>query len=269
MIDYKIVIPTYQRYDLAKKKTLAFLQSHNIPKDRIYVFVANEEEKEKYQETIGEYTIVVGVKGIGQQRNFIEQEWAQEGEYIISMDDDIENVMIKDGENTMSPIKNFYDDLILRGYDEMQKNKAKTWGIYAAANPFFMKYRVYTDLSYIIASTYGFIATKNEKLKRITEHGEDYEYSIRQYVLNKKLVRFDWITVKTKYFHIGGLEEHRKENNTNVEDGINKIVELFPQYCTKYYRKNGTPELRLKDKTKKQKKKPIIERDVERPWIKL
>ena len=130
-----------------------------------------------------------------------------------------------------------------------------------------MKYRVYTNLCYIIASTYGFISQKNKELIRKTEHGEDYEYSIRQYHLHKKLVRFDYATVKTKYFHKGGLEEHRAENENNVEKGIQAIAEEWPQYCTKYYRKDGTPELRLRDKTKKRKNKPIIEKDLDKPWM--
>ena len=267
MIDYQIAIPTYQRYELVKDKTLAFLAKHKIPKDRITIFVANEDEKEKYSKVVGDYNIVVGVKGIGKQRNFIEQEYYDEGQYIVSMDDDIEDVKEKVSENTLGSVDSFYDTLIKRGWDEMKKNKAYVWGIYAAANPFFMKYRVYTELSYIIASTYGFIVQHNKDLERTTEHGEDYEYTLRQYALHKKLVRFDWITVKTKYFHVGGLEEHRKENTNNVENGISAIEKMFPQYCKKYYRKDGTPELRLNDKTKKKKKKPIIQKDPNKPWI--
>lgn len=251
-IKYKIVIPTYQRYDLIKQKTLNFLEKHNVPKENIFIFVANESEKEKYLKTINGYNIIVGVKGIGAQRNFIEQNWANQNDYIISMDDDVEDLLIKTGENSLSPIVDFYKELILKGFQEMLKNKTRTWGIYAASNPYFMKNRIYTKLCYIIASTYGFIATKNDFLKRSTEHGEDYEYSIRQYIFNKnKLVRFDYVTVKTKYFHIGGLEEHRKENENNVEMGINKIAKMFPNHCEKWYRKDGTPELRLRDKNKK------------------
>ena len=215
MIDYKIVVPTYQRYTFVKEKTLSFLERQNIPKENIYIFVANKEEDKKYLEEL---------RGIGQQRNYIEQEYFDEGTYIVSMDDDIEDVMIKNTGNKLKSVHNFYEDIILKGYDEMKKNKAYVWGIYAAANPFFMKYRVYTNLCYIIASTYGFISQKNKELIRT-------------------------------------------ENENNVEKGIQAIAEEWPQYCTKYYRKDGTPELRLRDKTKKRKNKPIIEKDLDKPWI--
>ena len=64
MIDYKIVVPTYQRYTFVKEKTLSFLERQNIPKENIYIFVANKEEEKKYLEELRGYKIIVGRKGI-------------------------------------------------------------------------------------------------------------------------------------------------------------------------------------------------------------
>ena len=41
---WRIVIPSYARPQRLKEATLSLLQLHNVPLERIYVFVANMEE---------------------------------------------------------------------------------------------------------------------------------------------------------------------------------------------------------------------------------
>jgi hypothetical protein len=36
-------IPSYQRYDVLKNKTLQYLQASNIPMDKVYVFCVEDE----------------------------------------------------------------------------------------------------------------------------------------------------------------------------------------------------------------------------------
>ena len=265
MIDYKIAIPTYQRYDIAKNKTIAFLAKHNIPKERIYIFVANEEEKKEYGKTLPDYQIVVAVPGIGPVRNFIEQTWSNEGDYIISMDDDTTDIKIKTEDDKLVSIDDFYEEVILRGWEEMQKYNAKHWGLYPVQNALFMKRKIRTGLTFICSNLYGLIVQKTDELKRIAITRADYEYSIRQFLYNGSVVRFDYLVATTQYVSKGGLEEYRK-NKEKWEGDIDVVINLFPKYAKKKYRKDGTPEIRL---AVPKKKKPIIERDIERPWIKL
>ena len=42
---YVIAIPSYKRAELLNRKTLKTLADYNIPRNRIFVFVANEEEE--------------------------------------------------------------------------------------------------------------------------------------------------------------------------------------------------------------------------------
>jgi hypothetical protein len=91
MIDYKIAIPSYKRPETIKKKTLRVLEGHNIPPERITVFVANSEEFDIYSKSLENTpynNIVVGVPTIGAQRNFIER-WYPEGTKLMMFDDDI------------------------------------------------------------------------------------------------------------------------------------------------------------------------------------
>ena len=67
-MDYVICIPSYKRANLCKDKTLSTLMEHNIPKSKIYVFVANQKEYADYEKVI-EHKLIVGKKGLVQQRN--------------------------------------------------------------------------------------------------------------------------------------------------------------------------------------------------------
>jgi cellulose synthase/poly-beta-1,6-N-acetylglucosamine synthase-like glycosyltransferase len=86
---YKIVIPSYNRADTLATKTIPVLQRQKInPKD-VYVFVANEDEKKKYQAALPEEyksRLIVGVKGMKNIRNFI-NDYFPRGEQLFHMDD--------------------------------------------------------------------------------------------------------------------------------------------------------------------------------------
>jgi hypothetical protein len=246
-IHYKIAIPSYKRSDIIKNKTLRLLKKYNISNELITIFVANQDEKLTYQNILkNEYKIVVGVETIGAQRNYIEK-YYQEGTYLMMFDDDLDSICIKKNKS-LTPINNLESDFIIKGFKLCDKIKAKTFGVYAASNPFFMKKRYYTKLCYIIASAFGVIVEHDNFLERQTNHGEDYEYSIRQYIKNKKVLRFDYITAKSNYFkQKGGLQTIR--NKKYIYNSILQIQNMFPQYCEMYIRKStGNAELRLKHK---------------------
>lgn len=255
MFEYSIAIPSYKRPETIKKKTLRVLESYNIDPSRITVFVADVEEFKLYKESLStdEYAkhcpIVVGVHTIGAQRNFIEK-YYPEGTKLVMFDDDVEEVQKKISEQKLGRLEDLENDFIIKGFEECEKVGAKTFGIYAASNAYFMKERVYTKLCYIIASMFGVIVEHDPFLERVTNHGEDYEYSIRQYVKNGAVVRFDYLTVKSNYYkEDGGLQTIRTKEY--VYESIKKIAELFPDLCTMYIREStGNAELRLKDMRK-------------------
>ena len=248
-MNYKIAIPSYKRSETIKKKTLSLLEKHNISKDKITIFVADEEEEKAYKSSLkNDFKIVVGVPTIGAQRNFIEK-YYPENTKLVMFDDDLHGVFIKDG-SKIKPIKDLEKDFIIKGFNLCEENKAKIFGLYAAANGYFMKHRVYKKLCYICGGVFGVIVQHDEFLERKTNHGEDYEYSIRQYIKNKKVIRFDDITIKSKFFkEEGGLQTIRTKQY--IFDSIHRIYNMFPNYCTPYIRKStGNAELRLRDKRK-------------------
>jgi len=250
MIDYQIAVPSYKRPVTIQNKTLKVFEQHNIPPERVTIWVANEEEFESYDKALGDHkygrNISIGVPTIGAQRNHIEKSYP-EGTYLMMFDDDIEEVQRRKDEKTLVPIDDLYSEIIEQGFNKCVEVGAKTFGIYAASNAYFMKDRVYTKLCYVIASMFGVIVEHDDYLARVTNHGEDYEYSLRQYVKNGVLCRLDNYTVKSNYYkEEGGLQTVRTKEY--VYESIDKIAKMFPDLCTMYIRKStGNAELRLRD----------------------
>lgn len=253
-MDYCIAIPSYHREKTVQNKTLKVLESYNIDPAKIKIFVNDQEEGEYDRYAIAlkdnpyakDIEIVRGVPTIGAQRNFIER-WYPEGTKLMMFDDDIEEVQVKISEQKLGRVEDLEKEIIIQGFEACEKAGAKTFGIYAAANAYFMKDRVYTELCYIIASMFGVIVEHDDFLERITNHGEDYEYSIRQYIKNEAVVRLDKYTVKSRYYkEEGGLQDIRTKEY--VQKSIQIIADAFPEYCKMYIRETtGHAELKLRD----------------------
>lgn len=260
-MNYSIAIPSYHREHTVQKKTLKVLESYSIDPANIKIFVNDVEEGEydRYANALKEnpyakdIEIIRGVPTIGAQRNFIER-WYPEGTRLMMFDDDIEEVQVKISEQKLGRVEDLEKEIIQQGFDECEKVGAKTFGIYAAANAYFMKDRVYNELCYIIASMFGVIVEHDDYLARVTNHGEDYEYSLRQYVKNGVLTRLDKYTVKSRYYkEEGGLQDVRTKEY--VHSSIQIIADLFPELCTMYIREStGHAELKLHDRNKKYRK---------------
>ena len=87
-MDYIIAIPTYKRSQSISQKTLKVLKRHRIPREKIYLFVANNDEKTEYQRNVPSKFyghIIIGKLGLKNQRNFINK-YFPEGQYIVEMD---------------------------------------------------------------------------------------------------------------------------------------------------------------------------------------
>jgi len=251
-MEYSIAIPSYKRSKTIQDKTLKVFEQHKIDPAKVTVFVADDQEFEIYSDALKDHdygsNIVIGVPTIGAQRNFIER-YYPEGTRLMMFDDDVQEVQRAKDEKTLVPIDSLEDEIIFQGFSEAEKVGAKTFGIYAASNAYFMKDRIYTKLCYIIASMFGVIVDHDDNLARVTNHGEDYEYSLRQYMKHGVLCRLDNYTVKSNYYkEEGGLQEIRTKEY--VRTSIEKIAELFPDLCTMYIRETtGHAELRLKDRS--------------------
>lgn len=228
--EYRIAIPSYKRASTLRDKTLSMLKSHNISPDRIDVFCANEEEQDLYMKTLEEGTysrIIVGVVGMMNIRNFIQNYYA-EGTNIVCIDDDIKDVVkiAKNGTKKYSEIENL-EYFFQYAFAVTAELGAKYWGVYAAANPFFMKRSICCGLYYLIGSFWGMVVSHSKDLYVTMDDKEDFERSVRAYLKYGKVARMNFVTVKSSYYtEKGGMQEERTE--ARVEWSAKKLMAMFP-----------------------------------------
>jgi hypothetical protein len=244
MVNYVVAIPTYNRYDVLADKTLNTLIEGNVNKNKIFLFVANKEQYKLYEDAIPKNMynqIIIGKKGITNQRKFIAK-YFPEGQYVISMDDDVEEFEILKGEKLVK-LKDI-NDFFIQAYNLLKKNNLFIWGIYPVRNAFFMYKNITTDLRFIIGVTFGFIVRHNKLLQPSVkaETKEDYEQTILYFKMDGGVLRFNNITTKTKFNAPGGLGTDRYERNKTAAEYLEKT---YPDIVTIFNRKNGTYEVKL------------------------
>lgn len=244
MSNYIVAIPTYNRQDVLANKSLKTLIDGGVSKNKIYLFVANKEQYKLYENAIPKNMyneIIIGKKGIANQRKFISK-YFPEGQYIVSIDDDVEELLMLRGEKLvkMKNIDGFFKD----AYRLLKKEHLFIWGIYPVMNPFFMYNTITTDLRFIIGVLFGYINRHNKKLEPSirSETKEDYEQTILYYKMDGGVLRFNNVTPKTKFNAPGGLGTDRYERNKNAAI---YLKERYPDIVNRFERKNGMPEIKL------------------------
>tara|TARA_A100001391_G_scaffold203009_2_gene194185 strand:+ start:1525 stop:2358 length:834 start_codon:yes stop_codon:yes gene_type:complete len=232
-VPYRIAIPTYNRPEIFINKTLQYLDRCIVDRNNIDVFVEDEYQLSLYLATCAkEYPelnyIVTHTSGICEKRNFIRYYYAMENynKYTFCMDDDIDTVMRKDKTEETN-----LDDFIIRGFLECDNVGATMFGISPLHNEFFLRDNISYNLNYIIGAFFGFVSEYN-KMPYMTdmEHYEDFDFSLAHYFKDKKLVRFNHLGLKTKYFEptggityqMGGLEARQKYMDENAEYMVRK-----------------------------------------------
>ena len=223
---FEIAVPSYNRAQMFKEKTYALLKRHDLLKSTTVFVVEGQEEEYK----LPGIKVVVGVKGLTNQRQFI-YNYYKEGTHILQMDDDVDSII--DSKKGEEPMK----QLIINGFNVAVKEGCRMWGIYPIANPFFFKNGYSTDLKFVCGPFFGLIKKgATNSIPEECSYKEDYYRTCWYYKEDKKIVRFNDVAVKTKFYkNKGGLYEGRSL------DGIKKAAELvkeaFPEYVKLHTRK--------------------------------
>jgi len=244
-LDYVIAIPSYKRYNEITKKTLPTLKKGKVNKDKIYVFVANKTEEKLYREKMDKDMygrIVVGKKGLVQQRRYISQ-YFREGTMIVSLDDDITNMIRLTKDDRLKKITNL-DTFFKKAFQTLMKKDLYLWGVYPVKNNLFMKRNMTTDLRFVIGVCHGYINRHSKDLypsmKSVSK--EDIEQTILFYLKDGGVLRFNDITFSTVFNAPGGLGTDRYQMNKTAQE---YICEKYPTIAKPKFRKDGTPEITL------------------------
>jgi hypothetical protein len=244
MASYVVAIPSYNRADVIASKTLQTLLDGGVPKNKIYIFVANKAQEKMYSEMVPKtmYSeIVVGKVGIAPQRKFISR-YFPVNKYIVSVDDDVEDIQVLRGDKLarLGDIDGFFK----KAYQKMKEEGLFIWGIYPVRNPFFMYKETTTDLRFLIGVMFGYINRRIKKLEPspLSEGKEDYEQTILYYKMDGGVIRFNNVTTKTKFNAVGGLGSDRHLMNKKAAEYLEKT---YPDIITVFQRKNGMTEVKL------------------------
>jgi len=224
----KICIPSYGRENLIHQKTLRFLSDIRYPKDLIYIFVASQEEKNKYESVSQGYQIVLGVPGLRDQRNFI-SDWLQEDEIYISMDDDIDGI-----KSEKSFLELIVDAKLLLG-----TRRGGLWGILPKDDARCFKPDTTSHLSFIIGAF--FVCRNHKEIRLLNLVAHDYELSIRYFLKYGAVFRYRGAGLKTKYLGTCAGQGGRLERKARA---VQFLLETFPDLC-RFRDKKGEPDILL------------------------
>jgi hypothetical protein len=237
---WRIAIPSYKRPTQLRDATLALLQKHAVPAERIDVFTSDAEQHAEYSETLlaGTYgRLIVAVVGMSAVRNHMTNHY-DEGQHILYIDDDITDFLtLTDGPLDLCK---FID----QAFTECASRNLRLWGIHPIANRFFLKDKVSTDLRYIIGCFYGVINSKSITVD--LEDGEDKLRTCLYYLANGGVLRYNWIAPKTKYYrNPGGMQTTRTLDRQRAS-GL-ALLERFPLLLHRKDKKDGRIEHRFRD----------------------
>jgi hypothetical protein len=252
--DYEIAIPSYKRHNLLLQQTIPTLAKLKADLDKITVFVASTEEQFIYQTTLEganlDIPVVVGVPGIGPQRQFINQYYS-EGTRIFSMDDDVCGVYQKKDDKYEETTLTL-DQIVEIGYGLCEKHGARIWGINAVLNGLFMKDTATVGLRYVCGIFHGGYAQDpclTDPERSLISSGEDFENSLRSFVMYGNIVRLDWLAPKTKYFNNGGIQESvggKEARRLDHAKALGEICSRYPELAKTYVKAGDVTNIRLK-----------------------
>ena len=231
---FHIVIPSYKRSQKLKNETLNTLNRFGVEKSIINIFVV-EEEYDQYKNINPEYNIIIGEKGLVNQRRFIEN-YFQEGDLLLFLDDDITDFDLL-GKN--------FNDFIMEGFRECIKHNSYIFSIYPVWNKYFREKQKYmtTCLNFCVGACYGIINRRN-LIILTNDQKEDVERSIKYFIYDGIVIRFNQIGFKTKYYSVGGMGSLKNRMNDSVNQ-VEKLCEVYPSYGKRKIRKNGIHEFVL------------------------
>lgn len=239
--DYVIAIPSYDRIEYLKSKTLKMLQDQNINKNKIYIFVANDIEYKKYKKEFGNYNIVIGKLGLVNQLNFI-TDYFDENQKIMVLQDDIDSIWKKKWKKTDDVTRKQMDEIVgvnldqffNDGFNKLKELKLNFFGINKVSNCFLMGDGYSTDLRLIVGVVYGYINKKKYKNKIIdNDTVQDIETSIIYFKKDGGILRYNDVGFTSKYMINGGIKTLLGSNEKRLEmikDGNKRIMELYPGY---------------------------------------
>lgn len=228
-----VAIPSYKRARIIGRKTLDFLKSIHYPPHLITIFVADENEKKEYEKEVDAklyYDIVVGEKGLHQQRQFISRHYP-EGEILLQMDDDVLGVKILGN-------LDFYQ-ILSQGLAAIKAGSTGLWGVMPNDNGKNLSDKSTTHLTHIVGCLFLCKNDRDIAHQINLDQKEDFLRSILYFKKYKQVIRYKGAGVKTTYnLGQGGLIEPEREKK--IERELQFLRANFLPYIRIVEKRKGT-----------------------------
>ena len=243
--DFLYVIPSYNRAN--KQVTVNYLNGIGVPKERIYVFVQTKEDKQVYNETIGEKAIIVyknATRGVEARNNILNT--LVDKYDLLMLDDDIKAIGEYNGEkiDKITDAK-VMDETFAKCFRVCNKANIKIFGIYPIYNYFFLEKTISTKspINTVFGFAKGFTGRYNENY----DTKEDAEICAKILSMNRNIFRFNYLAVDA---------DHRKTKDGYIDDwhqeeNVRCVKKLLQDYPNIYKEQKNKPwEVRtiIKDK---------------------
>ena len=238
-----IAIASHKRPQQLQTKTLALLKKHKFNMKDVYVFASPQSLKE-YKPIAKKwgFTLAPGGKILQARKNIIS--YFPNGQKIVEMDDDIEDIMTTKKGQTNKSVKNLKK--LFEECFKLVSNKG-LWGFNANTNNFFAqgvdKYGLYS----LINSCLGYYNDKSIKLT--LKEKEDFERCILFYKKGYPILKRTGYGIKTNYWtNKGGIQElYDFEKRKRVQKkAAENIMKKYPGVCFMKVRPNGLVDVRFK-----------------------
>lgn len=226
---FKIVIPSYNRFNTIKLNVIHFLTKYELLNSDIFIFTPQLKEYKNVLQGLN-INLVECKQGLINARNEI-RNYFPEGENLVIMDDDVKDVKL-DG-NLKKEIK--------ESFRIMKKNKIILGSINPTGNEYFRKNEYLIGLYLCVGCFYFEINNKNPGLYLDTydlfqDEKEDYLRTLKTYHLSGAVFRNDKINIVHKMGKTpGGM------NNQNRDLNFKKAVKYIEDEYKLFIFKKTTP----------------------------
>ena len=231
------VIPSYNRIETLLEYTLQFLfdmEILNKTYHKIFIFVANQQQKEIYLEYMDEdwlnLHILVGKLGIMKQRNYIGN-FCLDGRAIVSMDDDIEKLYITNNGIQRPIYKKEFHQLLSFMEKCLSISPAHMIGLSMMTNPFYHHTKISGSLSIVPAGFYMWDTHIDNTIEN--DAIEDVERSLNYFVNHGIILRLMNVSFHRKDFNKkreGGIQSlyTKQQREDLIVKGYNDLKEKYP-----------------------------------------
>lgn len=232
----KVAIPSYQRAETLKAKTLKFLLEEGFDPKDIYVFVSNEQELVTYKRVIDtplNWVVCPVNSDVGKRTHM--KNFFPIGEEILSVDDDVKRIKFLENK----PVKPFVE----RMFQLCKEEKVTLWGIYPVnqTNMFYCKERLVKGNLYCIGCFWGIVNVETEDFPEVNGKADKWLSCVR-IKRDGATLRYDGACPDTSYYvGKGGMTEQRTYEMEEKSSQL--IANQFPDLVRYKLKKNGHPDV--------------------------